>query len=144
VLLRPDSAVPPAAPLVFLADDDDLLRLVVKEALLDQGYQVNDVGDGATALEMLAMAADGIGAVPDVVILDVRMPGYSGLGVLKMTRRFARQPATLLLTALPDPSIDILARGFGAHGVLRKPVDLAILIGAVHDARLARNASHRR
>ena len=121
-------------PLVFLADDDDVLRLVLKEALLAQGYAVEDVGDGARALELLSIAADGLAPVPAVVILDVRMPGYSGLGVLNVMRRFARRPPTVLLTGVTDPSIDILGRTLGAYRVLHKPVELCEVLAAVRDA----------
>lgn len=128
------SGVLSVPPLVFLADDDEVLRLVLREELLAHGYAVEDVGDGARALELLSMAADGLAPVPDVVILDVRMPGYSGLGVLNVMRRFARRPPTLLLTGVPDRSIDILGRTLGAYRVLHKPIELCEVLAAVRDA----------
>lgn len=121
-------------PTIFLADDDDLFRAVLKEGLISHGYAVEDVSDGAQALELLAMAADGLTPPPDVVVLDVRMPGYSGLGVLNVMRRFAKRPPTLLLTAVPDTSIDVLARTMGAYGVLHKPVELNDVLHAVGHA----------
>lgn len=126
-----ESGIVQRPPTVFLADDDDVFRTLLKEELIANGYLVDDVGDGAQALELLSMAADGVTAPPDVVVLDVRMPGYSGLGVLNVMRRFARRPPTLLLTAVADPSIDILARTMGAIGVLHKPVDLTAILQAV-------------
>ncbi|MBX3260499.1 MAG: response regulator [Labilithrix sp.] len=125
-------------PTVFLADDDDLFRAVLREELLAHGYAVQDVSDGAQALELLAMAADGLAAPPDVVVLDVRMPGYSGLGVLNVMRRFAKRPPTLLLTAVSDTSIDVLARTMGAFGVLHKPVELDDVLDAVEEAVLSK------
>ena len=125
-------------PTVFLADDDDLFRMVLKDELIAHGYAVEDVSDGAQALELLAMAADGLAASPDVVVLDVRMPGYSGLGVLNVMRRFAKRPPTLLLTAVPDTSIDVLARTMGAFGVLHKPVELDEILDAIQDAVLSK------
>jgi DNA-binding response OmpR family regulator len=125
-------------PTVFLADDDDLFRAVLKDELIAHGYAVEDVSDGAQALELLAMAADGLTAPPDVVVLDVRMPGYSGLGVLNVMRRFEKRPPTLLLTAVPDMSIDILARTMGAYGVLHKPVELDEVLAAVEHAVLSK------
>lgn len=124
-------------PTVFLADDDDLFRAVLKAELETHGYVVEDVCDGAQALELLSMAADGLTAPPDVVVLDVRMPGYSGLGVLNVMRRFAKRPPTLLLTAVPDPSIDVLARTMGAFGVLHKPINLDAVLHAIGHAVLA-------
>lgn len=131
-----NSAVVERPPTVFLADDDDLFRALLKEELVAHGYAVEDVSDGAQALELLSMAADGLSAPPDVVVLDVRMPGYSGLGVLNVMRRFAKRPPTFLLTAVADPSIDVLARTMGAIGVLHKPVDLALVLQAIRHALL--------
>jgi DNA-binding response OmpR family regulator len=119
---------------VFLADDDELFRAVVKDELLVHGYAVEDVNDGAQALELLSMAADGLVSPPDVVVLDVRMPGYSGLGVLNVMRRFSKRPPTILITAVTDTSIDIVARSMGAFGVLHKPVDIDELLRAIHQA----------
>ncbi|MBX3203739.1 MAG: response regulator [Labilithrix sp.] len=133
-----ESGVIDRRPTVFLADDDDLFRAVLKDELIAHGYAVEDVSDGAQALELLAMAADGLAASPDVVVLDVRMPGYSGLGVLNVMRRFAKRPPTLLLTAVPDPSIDVLARTMGAFGVLHKPVELDEVLDAVEEAVLSK------
>jgi len=137
------SGVLSTPPLVFLADDDEVLRLVLKEELLAHGYAVEDVGDGARALELLSMAADGLAPIPDVVILDVRMPGYSGLGVLNVMRRFARRPPTLLLTGVQDPSIDILGRTLGAYRVLHKPIELCAVLEAVRDAATSMRARSR-
>ncbi len=136
------SGVVPRPTTVFLADDDDIFRAVLKDELLAHGYVVEDVSDGAQALELLSMAADGLTAPPDVVVLDVRMPGYSGLGVLNVMRRFARRPPTLLLTAVADSSIDVLARTMGACGVLHKPIDLAVVLAAIDHAVMA-NAARR-
>jgi signal transduction histidine kinase len=78
-------AISPAAlrsATVFLADDDEEFRTGLKQALVARGYEVREANDGATALELRARAADGRHPPPDVVVLDVRMPGCSGLGVL--------------------------------------------------------------
>lgn len=130
------SGVVQRPPTVFLADDDDLFRELLKEELVGRGFAVEDVGDGAQALELLSMAADGLASAPDVVVLDVRMPGYSGLGVLNVMRRFSKRPPTLLLTAVADRSIDVVARTMGAVGVLHKPVDLEAVLQAIRQAVL--------
>jgi DNA-binding response OmpR family regulator len=109
---------------VLLADDDDAFRQTLHKVLVGEGYDVIDVSDGASALELLAEAADGQRDEPDAVILDVMMPGCSGLGILTVMRRFARRPPTLLMTAFSDPSVDVIARRLGAHRVFHKPIDL--------------------
>jgi CheY-like chemotaxis protein len=119
---------------ILLADDDELFRATLREELVEQGYEVIETSNGAEALEELARAADARGAVPDVLVLDVCMPGLSGLGVLDIMRRFPQQPPTLLITGFADKSIDVFASRFGAYRVLRKPVDLDEVLAAVVDA----------
>lgn len=116
---------------VLLADDDDDFRRGMRRVLVQHGYDVLEASDGAQALELLAAAADGLTAQPDVVVLDVMMPGCSGLGILAATRRFAHRPSTLLLTGFTDPSLEVLARRYGAARVLHKPVDLDEVLDAV-------------
>jgi CheY-like chemotaxis protein len=119
---------------ILLADDDHVLRRALREELEAKGYDVSEAPDGASALELLAAAADGGVAMPDVLVLDVRMPGLSGLGVLEAMRRLPRPPVTIVVTGFVDRSIQVFASRFGARRVLHKPVDLDELLGAVLDA----------
>jgi DNA-binding response OmpR family regulator len=123
---------PPAR--ILVADDDDTFRGALGDALAQAGYEVVEVADGDAALETLAAAADGLAPAPDVVVLDVMMPGYSGLGILKVMRRFAQPPPTLLVTAFADRSLDVLAKNLGAIDVLRKPVAIDDVLCAVLEA----------
>jgi two-component system KDP operon response regulator KdpE len=130
-----DGAARTARPKVLIADDDELFRMIIKDELLASGYDVIEAADGAQALEALASAADGAQAAPDLVILDVRMPGYSGLGILSVMRRFTRKrPATLVVTAFRDASVDAFATNLGAMRVFHKPVDPEELVAAVRYA----------
>ncbi|HSO33511.1 MAG TPA: response regulator [Labilithrix sp.] len=126
---------------IFLVDDDDSFRRLLAKQLVAHGYAVVEAGDGAAALEWLAITADGEGTPPDVVVLDVSMPGYSGLGILKAMRGFAARPPTLIITGFRDSSVDVLARNLGAARVLHKPVDLDDVLDAVLDAILRRSAT---
>ena len=118
---------------IFVADDDDAFRAILRKIFTLHGYEVTEASDGADALEMLAAAADGEAEEPDVIVLDVNMPGYSGLGVLRAMRRFPRRPPTILVTAFEDASVDVLAQGFGAVCVLHKPLDVHQLLAAIRD-----------
>ena len=126
---------------IFLVDDDASFRGVLASVLASHGYAVVEAGDGAAALEWLATVADGEGTPPDVVVLDVSMPGYSGLGILRAMRGFAARPPTLIITGFHDRSVDVLARNLGAARVLHKPVDLDDVLGAVLDAIVRRSAA---
>ena len=143
-LSRVDATVstPPAIrqandAMILLADDDDDFRGAVRDALVAKGCTVIDTGDGQRALEALADAAGGGVRVPDVVVLDVRMPGCSGLGVLSAMRRLSRRPRTILVTGFRDPSIQLVADRLGAARVLFKPVALDEVLSAVREALAA-------
>ena len=134
--------VPRVAPAtVLVADDDDELRNAIAQLLAEDGYQVIQVSSGAGALEWIADAADREGALPDVIVLDFVMPGFSGLGILRAMRQFEHMPPTILVTGFADPSVETFARGLGAKRVLRKPLDEEQLREAVFEA--ARGASRR-
>lgn len=124
----------PASTTVFLADDDDDFRTGLKQALVGRGYEVREANDGATALELLARAADGRCPPPDVVVLDVRMPGCSGLGVLSAMGKLPVMPPTLLVTGFRDSSVNVLAERLGVFRVLFKPIEVDQVLAAVLEA----------
>jgi len=119
---------------ILLADDDEELRNAIEAVLVAEGYEVLEACDGRRALEMLASAADKRGPLPDVVILDFVMPGLSGLGILRLLRRFERPPPTIIITGFRDPSVTPLALNLGAFRVLRKPIKEGELCAAVGEA----------
>lgn len=128
------SGSPPAT--VFVADDDDAVRAGLRIILKEDGYDVIEASTGSEALLFLAAAADGEQPIPDVLVLDVNMPGISGLGILRAMRRFASPPPTIVITGFRDPSIDTMARRFGALQVIHKPLDVEVLRTAVISAAL--------
>jgi CheY-like chemotaxis protein len=119
---------------ILVADDDRDVRNAIESVLVADGYGVLEACDGSCALEMLASAADKRGPLPDVVILDFVMPGFSGLGILGVLRRFEHPPPTIIITAFPDPSVNRLAQGLGAFRVLRKPINEGDLRAVVREA----------
>lgn len=121
---------------VFVADDDATVRQALRLVLEDEGYEVLEASDGADALTLLAGAADGDRTLPDVVVLDVTMPGFSGLGILRALQRFPKAPPTLVITGFGDSSVEALARRLGALRVFHKPLDLDEVRTAVLEAAL--------
>jgi DNA-binding response OmpR family regulator len=124
----------PPRPTVLVADDDEDLRSALSSFLSDEGYEVLESRDGRDALETLAAAADAGQGGPDVLLLDFCMPGLSGIGLLRVLRRFTRAPPTILITAFPDPSVETFARNAGAIRVLHKPAELQDVAAAVRAA----------
>lgn len=117
--------------IILVADDDDDLRHALCSLLSCEGYEVIELANGASALELLAAAADGKCARPDLLLLDFCMPELSGIGLLRILRRFGAMPPAIVITAFPDPSVEILAHNAGAVRVLRKPFDEQVVLAAV-------------
>jgi DNA-binding response OmpR family regulator len=125
---------------VLIVDDDEAFRATLRVSLRAHGYETHEVDSGLAAVEVLAAAADHAGPMPDAIVLDIMMPGLSGLGILQLMRRLGtRLPPTLLVTGFQDRSVDVVARKLGAVRVLRKPVSgdevCAALLAAVLRAR---------
>jgi two-component system, sensor histidine kinase and response regulator len=109
---------PPDLPLVLIVDDDDFNRVILAEWLRGR-YRVAEAEDGPTALEIAARTP------PDVVILDVMMPGMSGMQVCRALkdRTAGEYLPILLLTALGDQQSRNLGLEAGADDFLAKPID---------------------
>jgi len=106
-----------AAAKVLLVDDEDSLRKVMKELLERDGYIVSEARDGAQALNQI----DRVG--PDIIVLDLNLPGLVGYGVLSHLRS---RPATagipvIVLTAKGDEDNEVRVFELGADDFLTKP-----------------------
>jgi CheY-like chemotaxis protein len=109
---------------LLLVEDDPLQVTLTRRALELAGvaHTLEVAVDGATALEQLAS-----GDLPDLVLLDLRLPGMTGHEVLREIRT---QPATrrlpvLMLTSSREPADVALAYDEGANAYLVKPADLS-------------------
>ncbi|MBQ91234.1 MAG: response regulator [Acidimicrobiaceae bacterium] len=114
---------------VALAEDEAIIRLDLRETLEEEGYTV--VGDTGRGDEMLQLVAD---TDPDVVILDIKMPGMDGLEV---ARRIAdsHDAAVVILTAFSQRDLIEQAIEAGALAYLVKPFQRSELVPAVEIAR---------
>jgi signal transduction histidine kinase len=123
---------------VLLAEDTELSRHVLSELLRREGCRVAAVADGAAAIAALT------GAEFDLVLLDQRMPGASGLEVARTLGAGHRRPRCVLMTASLDAALEAQARAAGVDLVLQKPVGLAELRGlapACDGAALSRDGA---
>ncbi|MEM9763040.1 MAG: response regulator transcription factor [Pseudomonadota bacterium] len=112
---------------IIVCDDEAPLRRMLGDYLSECGYDVRQVADAAelnTALEAKP---------PDLVLLDIRMPGKDGLTVLREIRETSRVPV-MMLTAAGDVVDKVLGLEFGADDYLVKPVDLRELQARVKAA----------
>jgi DNA-binding response OmpR family regulator len=122
------------APLVLVAEDDPDLRALVAVVLVDAGYCAVAVGSGS---ELLSRAAE---QAPQLVVLDVRMPGLSGLEVCGQLRSDPRIADCGVLLVSSCAGEDDVAAGYGAGAddFLPKPFTPRQLLDRV--ARLLRPA----
>ena len=122
---RSNGTAPPAGEVrVLLADDRDSTRAIVRMALeVEAGYSV--VADTATADGAVRLAEE---HQPDLILLDVAMPGISGVDVLPALRRVAPAATIVLLTALDRATVSARG-GAAADGILDKTCTLGDLVG---------------
>jgi DNA-binding NarL/FixJ family response regulator len=111
---------------VLVVDDQTLVRKGLR-GLLEATADLEVVGEAADGAEALSLVP---ALAPDVLLLDVRMPGIDGLGVLKELQR-TRLPPTLLLTTFDDDQALQAGIEAGARGFLLKDASLAELTDAI-------------
>ena len=107
---------------VLLADDDRAIRESLERALELEGYAVTAVADGVLALSAVRRE------VPDLVILDVMMPGVDGLGVCRVIRSEGLTVPILMLTARVELDARVAGLDAGADDYLAKPFELDELL----------------
>lgn len=122
-------------PLVLVADDNEGNRLLALDALEGEGFRVVTCDDGDAALAALEREA------PDLLLLDVRMPGTDGIEVCRRLRARGDTTPILILTALRDIDTFEDALAAGADDYLTKPVRPAELIVRVRAALKVRRMS---
>jgi two-component system response regulator MprA len=103
---------------VLLAEDDRAIRHALERALTLEGYAVTAVADGVEAL------AQAHRTPPDVLVLDVMMPGIDGLQVCRVLRAEGDRTPILMLTALVETADRIAGLDAGADDYVVKPFDV--------------------
>jgi CheY-like chemotaxis protein len=105
---------------VLLADDDRITTTLMTSVLVRQGWHVQSVSDAMQAL-MYATRTP----APDVIVLDLNMPGGTGFHTLKRLSASSRTShiPVVILTGSLDPAAEATAHELGAARFLRKPVE---------------------
>jgi DNA-binding NarL/FixJ family response regulator len=112
---------------VMLVDDQNLVRKGVR-SLLELSEEIEVVAEAADGSEAIRMIPE---VMPDVVLLDMRMPGLSGLDVLRELSQEDSLPPTIILTTFDDDELVLAGIRLGAKGYLLKDIALADLVNAV-------------
>jgi two-component system NtrC family response regulator len=120
-------------PKVLVVDDEKSLRLMAGAVLGGEGWQVMEAESGERAVEVLENL--GPDELPDVVLLDMRMPGMDGLEALERIRRLAPESPVVMLTAYGTVDSAVEAMKIGAYDYLTKPADNEELKAVLAKAR---------
>ena len=113
---------------VLIVDDEkDFLEAIVARFRL-RGFAAQGASDGQTALDNLRME------LPDVVVLDLKMPGLDGLEVLRCIKRDHPKVEVVILTGHGSPEAGMEGVSLGAFAYLVKPVKISELVEKVEEA----------
>lgn len=131
--LRPTAHAAHDAPLIVLAEDNEATIDMLSAYLLRLGYRVASARTGEEALQRVHEER------PDLVLMDIQMPGMNGLEAMQRIREDASLDGLpiIVLTALTMPGDEQRFLAFGANAYLSKPVDLQKLLDAI-ETQLAR------
>ncbi len=127
---------------ILVVDDEHLIRWSLEQNLNKQGYEVVTAGSGEDALKAIRDEA------PDLVLLDIQLPGINGLDVLEKAKEIDEEIIVIMITALGVLETAVKAMRMGAYDYISKPFnldELAITIKkALETGELKREVAHLR
>lgn len=111
---------------ILIIDDDDLIRVLLRSALEEAGYEVAEAANGLQGLELYRQRPT------DLVITDIVMPEMNGLDMLlALTREFLNAKVIAISGAGEAKTVLDVAKLLGARQTFQKPLNLPHLLGAV-------------
>jgi CheY-like chemotaxis protein len=110
---------------ILVVDDEEDIRLLYQEELREAGYQVTVAADGHEALRMVQQGR------PDLMIVDIKMPGMDGVELLRRVREIYRDLPIIICTAYGDFKYDFGTWASDAY--LTKSADLMELKEKIHE-----------
>ncbi len=111
----------PVKPMILIMDDTAVVLELLKRYLTAQRYEVLVAETGEQGLALLEAAT------PDLILLDVRMPGMGGIKTLRELRSKLKNIPIIMLSGVDDVQIAQTAFDYGATDYVTKPIDLATL-----------------
>jgi len=123
-----DRGVSKVSPRILLVDDEVLLLRTLSNALREDGFDVLSASSAEDAAKQL-----GGGVAVDVVVLDVKLPGKSGLELLREFRSAGFHGRAVVMTAFDSPESERVCRSLSVDRYLRKPFDLARMLDLVRE-----------
>jgi DNA-binding NtrC family response regulator len=117
---------------ILVVDDELLIRWSVAETLGQLGHIVVEAGDAKEVLQKLST-----GPIPDVILLDYRLPDSNDLALLETIRRVAPTSRVIMMTAYGTPEMHADALRLGASRVISKPIEMADMGPLVEQASVS-------
>jgi DNA-binding response OmpR family regulator len=115
-------SAPRAVKRVLVVDDEATVRFLLSRVLAHAGYAVDVATDGEAALDRIQASR------PDLIVLDLMMPGLDGWGVLERLKAMPAPPPVLVVSAHGDSDTPLRAAEAGAAGYMTKPFALKALV----------------
>jgi two-component system response regulator AtoC len=113
---------PPPGKRILIIDDDPSIRYMLSRVLVGEGYQTASAADGETGLAIATKTE------PDLVLLDLKMPGVGGREILKLLKATHPDIPVIVITAVSPREFGSLA---GVHALLQKPLDFPTLLDTI-------------
>ena len=118
-------SIPPVSATILIVEDEHAVARGIQYALQQEGYGVTVARSGEEALELAP------GLAPDLLLLDVRLPGIDGFEVLRRLRATGSRAPVIMLTARDDEFDKVIGLELGADDYVTKPFGLRELLSRV-------------
>jgi DNA-binding NtrC family response regulator len=115
----------PAKSVILLVDDQDSIRFFLEKTLAQEGYEAHTAKTGGEAVELTQKI------IPDLILLDLRLPDMDGLEVLKRIKSIFPEICIVMITAFGDVETAVEAMKEGAYDFVSKPINLDQLLMVV-------------
>ncbi|MCH7619587.1 MAG: sigma-54-dependent Fis family transcriptional regulator [Candidatus Marinimicrobia bacterium] len=116
---------------IFVVDDDSVIRANLQEFLQMEGHEVETFSSGEDALSRIS------NEVPDLMLIDLRLPGIDGLNLLEKVKNESQSIQVVIITGHADISSAVKAIKLGARDYIKKPFDMEEISIIVHKAESA-------
>jgi len=113
---------------ILIIDDDDQLRVSFQKLLKEEGYSVDSAPSGEMGLNLIKSKS------PDLVILDIRLPGMNGLETFKRINAVEPKLPVIIMTAFGTTETAIEATKMGAFDYILKPFDIPEMLDIIGQA----------
>ncbi len=112
---------------ILIIEDDEEMRSLMKDFIEEEGYEADSVEKGTYAFRKLLTEPF------DLIITDIRMPGFSGLDILPDLRKVKPDISIVVITAFGSEEVHYKALERGANAYLEKPIHLGKLSAVIHE-----------